>query len=222
MPAETMKPPIKRDAAATKERLLRAGIAEFGAKGYGGARTALVAKRAKCNIRMLYHYFGGKQALYLACLDRVYLKIRDEEQKLDLEALEPLAAIRRLVEFTFDHMRNNPDFVHLAGVENTQRGAFIKKLPHVANAAASLIASIEDILRRGVEARIMRDGLDPFQLYISILSLSYLHLSNRYTLSITYGRDLADKAWLDTRREHVCGLVQSYVALSSKAPENSP
>lgn len=212
MPSNTEKPPIKRDAAATKERILRAGIAEFGAKGYGGARTAVVAKRAKCNIRMLYHYFGGKQALYLACLDRVYLKIREEEQTLELKSLEPMEAIRRLVEFTFDHMRSHPDFVRMAGVENTQRGAFIKKLPHVANAAASLIASIEKILSRGVEAGIMREGLDAFQLYISILSLSYLHLSNRYTLSITYGRDLADKAWLDSRRAHVCDMVESYVA----------
>ncbi len=218
MPSDTEKPPIKRDPAATKERILRAGIAEFGAKGYGGARTAQVAKRAKCNIRMLYHYFGGKQSLYLACLDRVYLKIRGEEQKLELDSVEPLDAIRRLVEFTFDHMRSNPDFVRMAGVENTQRGVFIKKLPHVANAAASLIASIEEILRRGVEARVMREGVDAFQLYISILSLSYLHLSNRFTLSVTYGRDLADREWLDSRRAHVCEMVQSYVA---RVPERS-
>ena len=212
MAKETEKPKTKRDPAATKERILKAGLAEFGAKGFGGARTAQIAKRAKCNNRMLYHYFGGKQGLYLACLDRVYLKIRQEEQKLDLTALEPIDGIRRLVEFTFDHMQNNPDFVRLAGVENTQQGRFVKMLPQVANAAAHLIETIDLLLKKGVKQKCIRKKLDAFQLYVSILALSYLHLSNRHTLSTTYGRNLSDDIWLRQRREHVCDMVLSYVA----------
>jgi len=207
------KPRAKRDPAATKERLLKAGMAEFGAKGYGGARTATITRRAKCNIRMLYHYFGGKQELYLACLERVYSRIRAEERNLNLKELEPLEAIERLVQFTFDHMRNNPDFVRMAGVENTQGGSFIKKLPHVANAAVDLIETIEVILERGAGAGLLRKDIDAFQLYISILSLSYLHLSNRHTLSVTYGRDVADARWLNERRGHVCDLILSYVKI---------
>ena len=160
---------------------------------------------------MLYHYFGGKQELYLACLERVYSRIRAEERNLNLKELEPLEAIERLVQFTFDHMRNNPDFVRMAGVENTQGGGFIKKLPHVANAAVDLIETIEVILERGAGAGLLRKDVDAFQLYISILSLSYLHLSNRHTLSVTYGRDVSDNHWLDRRRRHVCDLILSYV-----------
>lgn len=207
------KPRAKRDPAATKERLMKAGMAEFGAKGYSGARTATITRRAKCNIRMLYHYFGGKQDLYLACLERVYSRIRAEEQTLNLRRLEPLEAIERLVQFTFDHMRYNPDFVRMAGVENTQGGSFIKKLPHVANAAVDLIETIEVILERGASAKLLRREIDAFQLYISILSLSYLHLSNRHTLSVTYGRDVSDDHWLDQRRRHVCDLILSYVKI---------
>ncbi len=202
---------VKRDPAATKERILRAGMAEFGTKGYGGARTALVAKRAKCNIRMIYHYFGGKQNLYIACLDRVYSRIRAEERYLNLRKLGPVEAVQRLVLFTFDHMRSNPEFVHIAGVENTQRGKFVKQLPLVANAAIDLVETIEEILERGVNENLFREGIDAFQLYISILSLSYLHLSNRHTITITYGRDVSDPDWLNERRKHVCDLVLSYV-----------
>ena len=206
------KQPVKRDAAATKERILKAGLAEFGTKGFGGARTEGIAKRAKCNIRMLYHYFGGKQGLYIACLERVYTKIRAEEQKLNLQELEPLEAIERLVKFTFDHMRKNPDFVNLAGVENTQRGKFIKKLPQVANAAGTLISTIDQILKKDAKDGLLKEGLDAFQLYVSILSLSYLHLSNRHTISLNYGMKLDDEAWLNDRREHVVDLVLAYVA----------
>ena len=201
----------KRDPAGAKARILKAGIAEFGSKGFGGARTAAIARRAKCNIRMLYHYFGGKEALYLVCLERVYSQIRDEERKLNVQQMEPVEAITALVQFTFDHMRNNPDFVRMAGVENTQNGRFIKKLPILASAANELIESISEILERGREQALFRGDIDAFQLYVSILSLSYVHLSNRYTLAITYGRDLADADWLEARRRHVCDMVLSYV-----------
>ncbi len=212
MSTETEKKPRKRNAALTKQRILRAAMTEFGAKGYGGASIANIVKRADCNIRMVYHYFGGKEALYLACLERVYIGIRESEAKLELTDLEPLDAIRTLVEFTFDHMRDNPDFIKMAGVENIQRGRFIKKLPVLASVANTLITTIETILSDGVKKGVMRPGIDGLQLYISILSMSYLHLSNRFTLTITYGLDFSDDAWRQQRKEHVCDMVQAYVA----------
>ncbi len=160
---------------------------------------------------MVYHYFGSKEDLYIACLERVYHNIRDEEKNLNLTDLEPEVAIRRLVEFTFEHMKNNPHFVSLAGVENTQGGEFIKRIPSLANTASDLIKTIEDILQRGVKKSVFRKDIDAFQLYISILSLSYLHLSNRHTLSITYGRKLENKKWLEERRRHVTEMILCYV-----------
>ncbi len=204
------KPIIRRDAAATKARILRAGLAEFAAKGYGGARTEAIAKRAKCNIRMLYHYFGGKQGLYLACLEKVYFHIREEEQKLNLADLPPKEALTKLVHFTFDHMRKNPDFVSMAAAENTMRGKFVKRLPLVAKAARNLVDAIQHILERGERECGFREGVDALQLYVSVLSLSYLHLSNRHTLSITYDRDMTESAWLDERRQHVTDMVLAY------------
>jgi AcrR family transcriptional regulator len=211
METDQPRPKGKRDPSATKERLLRAGLAEFGQRGFGGARTASIAESADCNIRMLYHYFGDKEGLYLACLERVYSEIRSEEQRLQLGRLEPVEAVRRLVEFTYDHMRNHPDFVKMATVENTERGRFISRLPQLAAAAEDLVVTIGEILDRGARCGQLREGIDPFQLYVSILSLSYLHLSNRYTLSVTYGRDLGDGVWLERRRQHVIDLVLAYV-----------
>ena len=208
------KPVVRRDAAATKARILKAGLAEFAAKGYDGARTVSIAKRAKCNIRMLYHYFGGKEGLYLACLEKVYFHIRKEEQKLNLHELPPAKALKKLVDFTFDHMRENPDFVHLAGAENTKKGKFVKKLPLVAKAANSLIDAIQEILVRGEKECGFKPNVDALQLYISVLSLSYLHLSNRHTLSATYGQDMADAAWLEARRAHVMDMILGYCGVT--------
>ena len=203
--------PQKRDAAATRERILKVGMTEFCAHGYGGARTARIARQAKCNIRMIYHYFGSKEALYVAALERVYSQIRAEEEELDLAHLEPVEGIAALVEFTFDYMAEHQEFVQLATIENIQHGKYLKHSKTVPKATANLIERISDLLRRGQKAKLFRKGTDPVQLYISILSLSYLHLSNKYTLSITYGEDLQDAGWLAARRRHVKDMVLAYL-----------
>ena len=159
---------------------------------------------------MLYHYFGGKQGLYLACLEKVYLDIREEERRLNLSNLPAGQAMRKLVHFTFDHMRKNPDFVYMAAAENAMLGKYVKKLPLVAKAAGGLIQAIEKILIRGTRDGNFRTGIDALQLYISVLSLSYLHLSNRHTLSTTYGQDMTEASWLDARREHVTDMILSF------------
>ncbi|WP_204058385.1 TetR/AcrR family transcriptional regulator [Microbispora corallina] len=52
-----------RAAERTCERILRAAVAEFGAKGYSGARTAGIAARAGVNQQLISYYFGGKRGL---------------------------------------------------------------------------------------------------------------------------------------------------------------
>ena len=58
----------RRDPVRTRERILRAARREFVAKGIAGARVDAIARAASVNKRMLYHYFGDKEALYRAVL----------------------------------------------------------------------------------------------------------------------------------------------------------
>lgn len=57
-----------RDPDRTRARILAAALAEFSAKGFAGARVDAIARRAKGNKRMLYHYFGNKVDLFSAVL----------------------------------------------------------------------------------------------------------------------------------------------------------
>jgi TetR/AcrR family transcriptional regulator len=59
---------VTRDPDRTRARILAAALAEFSAKGFAGARVDAIARRAKGNKRMLYHYFGNKAALFSAVL----------------------------------------------------------------------------------------------------------------------------------------------------------
>jgi AcrR family transcriptional regulator len=59
----------RRDVTATLARLLKVAVDEFAAKAYSGARIDGIASRAKVNVRMVYHDFVGKEALYIEVLE---------------------------------------------------------------------------------------------------------------------------------------------------------
>ncbi|HSP39660.1 MAG TPA: TetR family transcriptional regulator [Frankiaceae bacterium] len=66
-----------RDAERSRAALLDAAEAEFGEKGLAGARVESIAARAGLNKQLISYYFGGKQALYDAIIERWYTRERD-------------------------------------------------------------------------------------------------------------------------------------------------
>lgn len=204
-------PPVKRDPVGTRNRILRAAVLEFCRHGFSGARIDRIQKRAGTNMRMIYHYFGDKDNLYLAVLESVYRELRLTESKLDLAHVDPVEGMARLVDFTFAHLARRPEFISLMSSENLLRGKYLKKSRYVPEASMPLIETIRDLLRRGKKEGVFRSDVDPLQLYVSVLSLCYVHISNRYTLSITFNRDLADPAWLEKRRSHVKDVVLRFL-----------
>src|ERR1700733_13800264 len=86
-----------RDPERTSAAILAAAVKEFTEKGYGSARIDNIAKRANINKRMLYHYFGNKEALYVAVLESTYTSIRSAEHALRLPDRDPVEAMRDLV-----------------------------------------------------------------------------------------------------------------------------
>ena len=205
-------PPRRRDPERTRATILRAATAEFAAKGIGGARVDAIAARAGANKRMIYHYFGNKQLLYLSVLERMYEEIRDAETALRLEQLEPRAAMRRLVEFSFDYYTNHPHFIRLLDNENLHKARNLKRFPGIRQPNSPLVSMIEDLLRRGASTGDFRSGVNPVQLYISIAGLGYFYFANIHTLSAIFGLDLQADAARAARRQHVVEVVLDYLA----------
>ncbi len=82
-----------RDPQRTRDRILRAALDEFAAKGFAGARVATIAQRARTNVRMLYHYFGSKEELFRAILRR---KISERVPLLAALPADPAEALPAL------------------------------------------------------------------------------------------------------------------------------
>lgn len=201
-----------RDAGATRLRILAAAREEFADHGYMGARVDRIARTAHANKRLLYYYIGNKEALYLATLERAYADIRTAERELRLEELEPLAAIERLVRFTWAYFNANPSFVALLNTENLHRARHLVKSRQIPDVNSTVVAIVGRILAKGARQGAIRPGIDPLQLYISIASLCYFYVSNIHTLTVVFARDLKARRALDRHIEHVVALVLAGVA----------
>jgi AcrR family transcriptional regulator len=208
------RPPVRngaRDPEGTRARILDAATREFARLGLGGARVDRIAARAGVNKRMLYYYFGDKDALFLAVLEHAYAGIRTAELELHLLDVPPVEGVRRLVEFTWRYYLEHPEFLTLLNSENLHRARHLKRSRNIRTMNSPLIATLAEILRRGEAAGTFRKDVDALQLYISIAGLAYFYLSNNHTLSQVFDRDLATEGAREERLAHMTALVTGFL-----------
>ena len=200
-----------RDADRTRAAILDAATQEFARHGLGGARVDRIAAKADINKRMLYHYFGAKEALFLAVLEATYARIRTAELALSLLDVSPAESVRRLVTFTWSYYLRHPEFLTLLNSENLYRARHLRRSRSLQAMNSPLIDTLAKVLARGVRERVFRRGVDPLQLYVSIAALSYFFQSNNHTLSAIFGRDLSTPAARRARLAHVNAVVLGYL-----------
>jgi AcrR family transcriptional regulator len=191
--------PQVRDPEATKLRILAAATQEFAKFGLGGARVDHIAARAKSNKRMLYHYFGNKDDLFAITVENAYSQFREQEAALQLDSLDPVTAMRRLVSFIWDYFIKHPEFITLVNSENLHKAKHLKASKRNTDMSRKFVARMQALLSRGEASGVFRHGLDPVQVNISIAAIAYYYLTNRFTGSIIFERDLMAKDALADR-----------------------
>jgi AcrR family transcriptional regulator len=194
------KPKVRpRNADATQKRILEAARQEFAQLGLGGARVDAIAARAKANKRMIYHYFGNKEQLFTAVLDAAYTDIRMAERALELEKLDPVEAIVRLVRFTWDYYLKHPEFLTFVNSENLHKARHLKHSVAIRALSRTFVEMMRELLERGAAAGVFRPDIDPVQLNITIAAVGYYYLTNRFTGAVVFERDFMTKSALTKR-----------------------
>jgi len=200
-----------RDADRSQAVILGAARDEFAEFGLGGARMDRIAERAGLNKRLIYYYFEDKERLFQAVLEQAYRDIRQAEQQLNLLELSPPAALRRLVEFTWNYYLEHPEFITLLNSANLHKARHLQGSRRARELNSPLIEMLAGILERGRRDGSFRGGVDPMQLYISIAGMSYFYMSNNHTLSAIFGRDLLSAKARQERLNHMCDLVLGFL-----------
>lgn len=201
-------PPIRqRDRERTRAELLEVATTTFAESGYSGTRVDEIADRTRTTKRMIYYYFGGKEQLYLAVLEKAYRGIREAERELGVGDLEPTEAVRRIAELTYDHHLNHSEFIRLVTIENIHRGAFIRRLESLRELNQPALGLLDEVLERGRSAGLFRSDVDALDVHLVISSYCFFQVANQYTFGYLFDRDLLDPA----RREHLRSMIGDVV-----------
>ena len=210
-PGPPKRAPQARDPRATQQGILDAAFIEFTDHGLSGARVDAIAARTGTNVRMIYYYFGSKDGLYCAVLEQAYTAMRLTERTLNLEALSPADAIRRLVEFTFDYQEANPRLSRLVTIENIHRAEHIARSETIQALNATIIATIAAVLARGQRDGAFRPDATPVGLHLLMTSFSFFRVANRHTLGAIFQQDPLDPALRDGHRRMIVEAVLGYL-----------
>jgi AcrR family transcriptional regulator len=199
----------KPDAERSRADILAVARTEFVEHGLSGARVDAIAEKTRTTKRMIYYYFGSKEGLYKAVLEQAYAGIRSTEAALALQDLDPLAALRRLIEVTFDYDDTNPDFVRLVAIENIHQAEYLKQLPTMQSISANVLATLEAILLRGREAGVFTRHCRALDVHLMISGLCFFRVSNRHTFGAIFGCDLSAP---ELRERHKAMIAEAVTA----------
>ena len=199
-----------RDADRTRAEILEVAQAEFARRGYAGARVDEIAALMRTTKRMIYYYFGGKEQLYIAVLEKVYTEVRTAERALDVEHLAPTDAIRTLAELTFDHHDAHRDFIQLVAIENVHRAEHIRKSEILAGLGTPVLDVISRILEAGRRSGEFQTDADAIDVHLMISAYCVFRIANQHTFGALFGRDITAPEYRDKMRRMVGEMIVAF------------
>ncbi|MBB5699142.1 TetR/AcrR family transcriptional regulator [Sphingomonas yantingensis] len=211
-PDPTTDAPRRTRAQAREEAInaiLDIATAEFVEKGLAGARIDEIA--GKATKRKIYYYFGGKDELYRAVLERAYRRVRASEAEVDIDSGTAAEALRRLVEHDVRYHSQHPDLVRLVMNENIHRAEHLKQIEGLQSNNRRVIDLLAAILKRGEAEGVFRAGIDPVDLHMNMTALAFYNVSNQFTFAHNFGVDMTSDAAIEKRAGQVADILLAWV-----------
>lgn len=208
MPTASLPPVRKRDPAGSRERLLKAGISLFSTHGPDGVSVKMIAKAARLNRRMVYHYYGNKEGLYVAVLKRVFQDMIKTEVELVNLVLPPEELMARMIRTYYEFLATHPELIRMLSWENLRRGRSAKAMD-IQPLKQPILQALHIAMDRGRQEGLFREDVDEKQLLMSIMALSFFYFSNMHTLSHWLEMRLNTRQAIDDRVDHVVKLLMN-------------
>jgi AcrR family transcriptional regulator len=196
----------ERNGPRTRESVLDAAERLFADRGYESTSLTDVGAAAGVSRGTPGYFFGSKERLYRAvlerCLERVRAAVRSGRERA-LASKEPSdVVLAGAVGEYFDFINANPHFVRLLEWEALAGGAHLKTLPPHLEAAQEALGAIVTELAMDPD-----DRAEAEQLLVSMLALSWFHVVHGPTVLRGLGVDASSPAYREERRRHVVNLV---------------
>ena len=198
-----------RNPQQTQQRILEAALQEFSAKGFAGARVDVIARRARINKRMLYHYFGDKEGLFREVLRR---KIAERSAWLASAPEEP---VERLPVW-FQLACRDREWIQLLEWEALQWGE--KKVIDEERRTESVGKAVERVRQQQAKG-LLDPSLDAGQLLLSMMALTAYPVAFPQLARLATGLSVSDEKFQKQRETF---LRQIALLLQGKKPGSNP
>jgi TetR/AcrR family transcriptional regulator len=207
---------LRRSRDDNRERLLDAALVEFGAKGFDGASTRVIAERADAHQPQIHYHFDSKEALWKAAVDHLFAELGRAMDGLDVGAGRSSAPdsladgfaemIRRFVRFAAAHPELNQIMVHEATANSARLRWMTER--HV----RPLYNAVRVLWRRLREAGIAAP-IDDAVFHYVLVGAASLPYVNAPEARLLMGAEPTDAAWVE---EHADGLVATFLPNRNK------
>jgi TetR/AcrR family transcriptional regulator len=188
-------------ADLSRARILDAAIQEFSENGLSGARTEQIAEAAGVNKALIYYYFQGKEALYVAALESAAQRM--VANALRVLQLECSAGERLLYSALnhFDRIYSEPVFQKLMQHEMIR---LTKGEPNVLSPLVETLFKPLGDKTRAVAEEGIRSGelvqVDSMQVIYSSLGANVFYFLSAPMMRMMHGSDPFERSALEFRR----------------------
>lgn len=215
-PAPPASETRRRDAARSRSAILDAAERLFARRGYEATSLADVGQEAGVSRGTPSYFFGSKEELYVAVLERMY---EDRNEALAPvfaplvewadadEPGEPLEAVlKRAVAGYLAFLRTRPAFVDIFEREALAGG---RRLARVRSRSTVMEDAFAALQRSAPSHGLAR--FDVPEVVMALIALAYLPVAHRHTILRRHGLSLDDDAFLTRRTEHVADVLAHLV-----------
>jgi TetR/AcrR family transcriptional regulator len=202
----TSTPGTDASEETTRERILAAALGVFAERGFEGARTREIAERAGANLGLIQYYFGSKQALWQAAVDRAFAELGEGVGGLlaPAESEDDLAQLERLVRGFVAFVARRPEFMRLMNDEGKCDSPRMRWLAdrHV----RPVFEAIQQLVARA-QARGALPKVPPASLHYIVLGAAGLLFSQAPECTYVTGVDPRSEAFAEAHADAVVRLL---------------
>lgn len=208
MKVPAKKEPGKRDAAATRARILYYGTRAFSQSGYKGTSLNDILTKAKVNKRMVYHYFGNKAGLYREVhleqwrmLEDWFVQALVRSSQAGAFSVNSESLLLEAMGIFHDFIAEHPFFVRLLMWDGLEGGVVSRSLWQ--DIRGPLYGRMEALVTEAQNHGILPKEIHPDHLVVSVMGQISFYFAYANSLQDIFGKDPASPAAVAERKAQV-------------------
>jgi len=205
---------MKETKAEKKEQILNAAERLFSEHGFDATSTRSIANEAEVNMAMLNYYFGSKDGLFRAVIERRFTGFRERLFHINEENISPKEKVNLFIDLYVDKLMSNNCFHRLMNREVSllQRSEMSE---FITDNILKNTLKIKEIIQDGIKSGEFRQ-VDVELTVASMIGTSYYIINSTQLSSKLLQKDLTDQSIIDNEvkprvKKHLKDLLDTHL-----------